>query len=133
MSSYHIYSFEKLEVYQKTLDLSVEIRNILTGFPKEEQYDLCRQLKRSVDSIASNLAEGSGRSSNLDQAHFTNMAYASALETVNHFNLALKLEYVEKDIYNQIRLGLDKIINRLNGLYKYQINNKQNLKKRLTD
>jgi four helix bundle protein len=103
---YRIYSFEKLEVYREILDFTVKVKDAILGFPKEERYDLCRQLKRSVDSIGANLAEGSGRSSNLDQAHFTNIAYGSAL---------------------------DKIIKQLNGLYKYQLNNKQNLKIRLKD
>lgn len=129
--SYHTYSFERLQVYQDSLDYCIKIRSVLTGFPKEEQFDLCRQLKRSIDSIAANLAEGSGRSSNMDQAHFTNMAYASALETINHLNVALKLSFLEKDIYNELRIGMDKIINQLNGLYKYQLNNKQNLKSKL--
>jgi len=129
--SYHIYSFEKLQVYQDFLDYSVKIRAILTRFPKEEQFDLCRQLKRSTESIGANLAEGSGRSSNIDQAHFTNMAYSSALETINHLNVALRLNFLEKDIYTELRLGIDRIINQLNGLYKYQLNNNQNLKSRL--
>ncbi|NGF58303.1 four helix bundle protein [Parapedobacter sp. SGR-10] len=129
--SYHIYSFEKLQVYQDSLDYSVRIRATLTKFPKEEQFDLCRQLKRSTESIGANLAEGSGRSSNVDQAHFTNMAYSSALETINHLNVALRLNFLEKDIYTELRLDIDRIINQLNGLYKYQLNNNQNLKSKL--
>jgi len=86
MGKYHIYAFEKLDVYQLALSLSIEIRTLVKSFPKEEQFDLTRQLKRATDSISSNLAEGSGRSSNLDQAHFTNMAYASGLEVINHLN-----------------------------------------------
>jgi four helix bundle protein len=130
---YRIYSFEKLEVYREILDFTVKVKDAILGFPKEERYDLCRQLKRSVDSIGANLAEGSGRSSNLDQAHFTNIAYGSALETINHLNVAMKLGYISQSMYTELRIDMDKIIKQLNGLYKYQLNNKQNLKIRLKD
>src|SRR5690606_30269189 len=51
MKKYHIYGFEKLEVYKLTLSLSIEIRRLVKSFPKEEQFDLTRQLKRATDSI----------------------------------------------------------------------------------
>ena len=127
----HIYSFEKLEVYKNALAYSVQIRETVAFFPKSEQFNLTKQVERSVASIAANLAEGSGRSSNLDQAHFTNIAYASALETISHLNLAYLLKYIQEDKYVKLRVEIDKIINQLNGLYKYQLNNKENLKNRL--
>ena len=128
MEKYHIYAFEKLDVYQLALSLSIEIRTLTRSFPKEEQFDLTRQIKRATDSISSNLAEGSGRSSNLDQAHFTNMAYASGLEVINHLNLSFQLNYIAEGDYGKLRLSIDEILNKLNGLYKYQINKKTNLK-----
>jgi len=128
MEKYHIYAFEKLHVYQIALSLSIEIRTLVKSFPKEEQFDLTRQIKRATDSISSNLAEGSGRSSNLDQAHFTNMAYASGLEVINHLNLSFQLNYIAEDDYGKLRFCIDEILNNLNGLYKYQINQKRNSK-----
>ena len=119
MEKYHIYAFEKLDVYQLALSLSIEIRTLTRSFPKEEQFDLTRQIKRATDSISSNLAEGSGRSSNLDQAHFTNMAYASGLEVINHLNLSFQLNYIAEGDYGKLRLSIDEILNKLNGLYKY--------------
>lgn len=128
MEKYHIYAFEKLDVYQLALLLSIEIRTLAKSFPKDEQFNLTRQIKRTTDSISSNLAEGSGRSSNLDQAHFTNIAYASGLEVINHLNLSSQLNYIEEDAYDKLRLAIDEILNKLNGLYKYQINRKTTLK-----
>lgn len=116
MEKYHIYAFEKLDVYQLALSLSIEIRTLTKSFPKEEQFDLTRQIKRATDSISSNLAEGSGRSSNLDQAHFTNMAYASGLEVINHLNLSFQLNYIAEGDYGKLRLSIDEILNKLNGL-----------------
>lgn len=125
---YHTYSFEKLDVYQTALQLNVVLRLILKDFPKEENFGLISQIRRAVDSISANIAEGSCRASHLDQAHFTNMAYASALEVIHHLNVSSKLNYIFEEQYEELRLKLDKIINQLNALYKYQINNKNNLK-----
>lgn len=130
---YHIYSFEKLDVYQSALQLSVDIRFILKDFPIEENFGLRSQIRRATDSISANIAEGSGRASHLDQAHFTNMAYSSALEVINHLNVSFQLNYMIEEQYHQLRLQLDKIINQLNALYKYQLNNKNNLKQRTKD
>jgi four helix bundle protein len=101
------------------------------GFLKEEKFDLISQINRSSASISANLAEGSGRSSNFDQAHFTNMSYSTALETIDHLNTALDMKYINLDKYTELRIKLDAILNKLNSLYKYQINNKETLKKRV--
>lgn len=127
---YHIYSFEKLEVYKEALQLSVKVRKLISLFPMAEKYGLISQIRRASDSITANLAEGSGRSSNMDQAHFTNIAYASGLEIISHFNLAFELKYISECDFEGIRVQLDKILNQLNALYKYQINNISNLKKK---
>jgi four helix bundle protein len=129
--SYHIYSFEKLEVYQLARKFKIDIKLMSQGFPKEERFDLISQINRSSASIAANLAEGSGRSSNFDQAHFTNMSYSTALETIDHLNTALDMKYIKEEKYTELRIKLDAILNKLNSLYKYQINNKEVLKKKV--
>ena len=127
--SYHIYSFEKLEVYQLARKFKIDIKLMSQGFPKEERFDLISQINRSSASISANLAEGSGRSSNFDQAHFTNMSYSTGLETIDHLNTALDMKYINEEKYTELRIKLDAILNKLNSLYKYQINNKETLKK----
>jgi four helix bundle protein len=129
--SYTIYSFEKLDVYQIARKFKKEIKLVSRSFPKEERFELVSQINRSSASISANLAEGSGRSSNFDQAHFTNICYSSGLETIDHLNTALDMEYIDNDKYATLRLQLDVILNKLNALYKYQINNKETLKKRV--
>jgi four helix bundle protein len=129
--SYHIYSFEKLEVYQLARKFKIDIKLMSQEFPKEERFDLISQINRSSASISANLAEGSGRSSNFDQAHFTNMSYSTALETIDHLNTALDMKYINEDRYAELRVKLDAILNKLNSLYKYQINNKETLKKKV--
>jgi four helix bundle protein len=129
--SYHIYSFEKLEVYQLARKYKIDIKLMSRSFPKEERFELISQINRSSRSISTNLAEGSGRASNFDQAHFTNMSYASGLETIDHLNTAIDMGYIDENKYTELRIKLDTILNKLNALYKYQINNKETLKKKV--
>ncbi|HAH55504.1 MAG TPA: four helix bundle protein [Flavobacterium sp.] len=126
--SYHIYSFEKLEVYQLARKYKIDIKLTSRLFPKEERFELISQINRSSASISANLAEGSGRASNFDQAHFTNISYSTGLETIDHLNTALDMEYINEEKYTELRIKLDAILNKLNALYKFQINNKDNLK-----
>ncbi len=128
---YNVYSFEKLEVYQLARQFKIEIKLMSKSFPKEEQFILTNQINRSSSSISANLAEGSGRSSNLDQAHFTNMSFSSGLETIDHLNTALDMNYISEDSYLKLRINLDSILHKLNSLYKYQYNNKETLKKKM--
>ena len=128
---YNIYSFEKLEVYQLARKFKIDIKLMSQLFPKEEKFDLISQINRSSASISANLAEGSGRSSNFDQAHFTNMSFSTGLETIDHLNTALDMKYINDEKYTQFRIELDAILNKLNALYKYQINNKETLKKKV--
>ena len=128
---YNIYSFEKLEVYQLARKYKIDIKMTSQLFPKEERFDLISQINRSSASISANLAEGSGRSSNFDQAHFTNISFASGLETIDHLNTAIDMKYISEEEYTELRIKLDEILSKLNALYKYQINNKETLKKKM--
>ena len=53
------FKFEKLLVWQKSVDLSSEIHLLTNNFPKEELYILTSQIKRAADSVSLNIAEGS--------------------------------------------------------------------------
>lgn len=116
------FSFEKLEVWRKSKDLLVEIYKLTADFPSEEKYGLVSQMRRSCLSISSNLAEGSARKSFKDKAHFTLMAFSSAMELLNQLIIAKELDYLEQEFYDDIRNKLEIITNMLNGLRNSQIN-----------
>lgn len=102
---YNIYSFEKLEVYQLARKYKIDIKMTSQLFPKEERFDLISQINRSSASISANLAEGSGRSSNFDQAHFTNRSFTSGLETIDHLNAAIDMKYISEEKYSELRIN----------------------------
>ncbi|ARS43126.1 four helix bundle protein [Sphingobacteriaceae bacterium GW460-11-11-14-LB5] len=114
----HIYSFEKLETWQKARMLRKDIYNLTRKFPKEEVFGLTSQIKRSSGSVGDCLAEGSARVTPKDKAHFITMSYSSAIETINHIIGAYDLGYINEEDYISFRLKLDELTNKLNALRK---------------
>ena len=90
-----IYSFEKLDVWQKSRKLVTNIYQLLTKFPKSEQFGLCDQLRRAVISIPSNIAEGNGRESKTEYARFLGIARGSLYETETQLEIAKELGYID--------------------------------------
>ncbi|RZL47599.1 MAG: four helix bundle protein [Pedobacter sp.] len=114
-----IYSFEKLDTWQKARLFRKEIYLLTKKFPKEEIFGLTSQIKRSSSSIGDCIAEGSARITAKDKAHFITMSYSSAIETVNHIIGAYDLEFISEQEYINFRLKLDELTNKLNALRKY--------------
>ena len=119
----HIYSFEKLETWQKARLFRKEIYLLTKKFPKEEMFGLSSQIKRSARSIGDCLSEGSARITSKDKAHFITMSYSSAIETVNHLIGAFDLDYINETEYISFRLKLDELTNKLNALKKSVLKN----------
>jgi four helix bundle protein len=68
------FKFERLQVWQKALDLTELIDHVTKSFPKEELYILTSQIKRAADSIALNIAQGSTGQSNPEFSRFIGIA-----------------------------------------------------------
>ena len=128
MKKPYFYSFEKLEVWQLARQLRKEVYEMTKSFPSHELYNLTSQIKRAAGSITANLVEGSGRSSDKDRARFTNTAYSSALEVLDHLIAAYDMQYIEETSYLDMRGKFDELINKLNAFYKYHVNRASNLK-----
>ena len=86
---------EKLEVWQKSMDLAVETYRITGAFPKEEMYSLTSQIRRCAISIPSNIAEGSARGSQKEFIRFLYISLGSAAELSTQLNLAQRIGYVK--------------------------------------
>ena len=117
------YSFEKLLVWQKSRRLAVAIYKTTKEFPKEELFGMISQMRRCRISIASNIAEGSGRQTLKEKARFTEIAYASALELINQLMISLDLEYLKEENYIELRTEIEEITFMLDALRKSQVNN----------
>lgn len=110
------YEYKNLDVYKESKVLVKMIYALLEKFPKVETYALCDQLRRSVISVPSNIAEGSGRTSAKDQAHFFEIAYGSIMEVSCQMDIACDLGYITPDELKQLEEQARRIAAMLSGL-----------------
>ena len=87
-------SYKDLIVWQKAMDLVVEIYRICKFLPKEENYGLSDQMRRSVISIDSNIAEGQARDSKKDFLRFLSIAQGSKAELETQIEICRRLKYI---------------------------------------
>jgi four helix bundle protein len=86
-------SFRNLKVWRRSIELSVAIYRLTSGFPREEVYGLTSQLRRCSVSVASDLAEGYGRASKGEYRQFVGMARGSSLELQTQLVIARALGF----------------------------------------
>lgn len=115
------FSFEKLEVWKESVNLTKLIYSETNEFPENEKFGLTSQLRRASVSIASNLAEGTSRQTNKDKAHFTTMAFSSLMEVLNQLIIAKELNFISEEKYEKLRIEIGKISRMLNALRKSQL------------
>jgi four helix bundle protein len=113
-----ITSYEDLDVYQKLLELHLEIHRLTLTFPKFEMYELGSQLRRSSNSIPANLAEAwSNKHINL-YLEGINRSLGELRETRHHLHVAYRKSYLTKENYEQIIERYDESGRMLRGLEK---------------
>lgn len=117
----HIFSFEKLNVWKESIDLTKDIYLLTNQFPSEEKFGLVSQLRRASVSISSNIAEGTSRETNKDKAYFTTISYSSTMEVLNQLIFSKELEFISEGEYLKLRERIYKISNMLNALKKTQL------------
>ena len=105
------------------MQLCVDVYKICQHFPSQEKYALANQMERAVVSISSNISEGASRSSNSDFAHFLEISLGSAFELETQLKIALALQYLSQDEYNNLyeQLGIiQKGIGKFIGILKQE-------------
>lgn len=111
-------TFKDLKVWQKSHELTLEVYSVTKFYPREENFGLVSQLRRSASSIPTNLVEGFKRRSKKDFAHFVNLAESSLEETKYTLFLSHELGYLDKNKFEELNKICDEIGRMLNGLYK---------------
>lgn len=100
---------KNLVVYQKAKELVILTYQMLQSFPDTERFALCSQIRRAIVSVPSNIAEGMGRVSSKDQAHFLNIAYGSLMEVYAQLDIAHDLKYIDSEMFNQVESDVEEI------------------------
>ena len=109
-------NFEKLEVWQKSIALTDVIYTRTRSFPADERFGLTNQMRRSVVSVSSNIAEGSSRSSKTDFGRFIEIGTGSVFELVSQSFIARRQDFLSEENFQTIYSSADEIGRMLSGL-----------------
>ncbi len=113
-----MHKFKDLLVWQKSLDLAEAVYQFCKAFPTDEKFNLEAQIKRSVVSISSNIAEGAGRGSNNEFKHFIMVALGSSFELETQLLLAGRLKYGQQSVLDHLMIQVEEVQKMLSGLHK---------------
>ncbi len=100
--------FRDLKVWQKSHQLSLAVYRVTKDFPRNEQYGLTNQIRRSCFSIGANIAEGCGKDTDADLKRYLQIAMGSSSELENYLILARDLNYILKEEYSTLQ---DELVN----------------------
>ena len=116
-----IRSYRDLLIWQKSMDLVINVYAQLKHLPSDEVYGLTSQIKRSVVSIPSNIAEGYGRKSKKDYVRFLRIALGSLYELQTQLEITNRLNFVKEetleallDQCNEIERMTNSLITKIN-------------------
>lgn len=110
------FSFEKLKVYQRSLDFIDKIFNLVKSLPKEFRYAIGDNLLRAGLSIANNLAEGSDKISPREKSRYYSTASDSARECISVFNVLFRQKLLDEELYEDLRIHGREITSMIHSL-----------------
>lgn len=112
-----MYSYKKLSVWQRAMDLAVLVYQLTQNFPKSEMFNLVDQMRRAAVSIVSNIAEGRSRGTDAEFIHFLYVSRGSCTELETQILLSDHLGYLTEEnreraceICDEINRKLSKLI-----------------------
>jgi four helix bundle protein len=113
-----MFNFEKLDVWQKAIDLADLVYANTRGFPAEERFGLTNQMRRAAVSISSNIAEGCSRASKSDFARFVEIATGSVFEVVSQGFIGRRQGFLDDTSFHALYRAAEEQSKMLTGLRK---------------
>jgi len=114
--------FKKLEVWQLSHVLTLNLYRCTKRLPDDERFGLVSQIRRAAVSIEANIAEGCGRNTRMDFARFLQQAMGSATEMECHLLICKDLDMISDADYAQhhrktvqVKRMLSSLIQRVRG------------------
>ena len=115
-----VMNLDKLEVWARAKDFALAAyKDVVPHLSADEKWNLTQQLKRAVQSIPANIAEGHGRFHFLDNVRFCYFARGSLTEVQSHMALAHELGYLPVETYKQMTAHAESIGKQLNNYIAY--------------
>ncbi len=93
-----MHNSKELKIWNRAIDLTVDVYKATDCFPKQETYGLTSQIRRAAVSIPSNIAEGAGRNSNNEFRHFLGIASGSSFELQTQLIISNRLNLLEEEV-----------------------------------
>ena len=121
-----LFNFEKLELYQRSIEFINNMYVITKKMPIEERFGLCNQLRRAAMSISLNLAEGFSNHYKKDKNRFFRIAKGSVFECIPGLTILFKQRYIDKEDFDSMYHECYEISRRISGLIKYIEKNLKN-------
>jgi len=112
-------SFEAIIAWQKARELNIEIYKATNGDEFSKDYGLRDQIRRSIISVSSNIAEGFERETASEFKRFLYISKASVGELRSQLYLSFDLNYISKDKFEELYQSATDISKMLSGLIKY--------------
>lgn len=91
-----MHNFKQLQIWQDAMAVVKDVYILTDKIPNAEKYGLISQMQRAAVSIPSNIAEGSGKESDIDFNRFLSISLGSAFELETQIILATNLRYIEE-------------------------------------
>jgi four helix bundle protein len=97
-----MHNFKELKIWNRSMDMVVEVYKATAKFPNEEKYGITAQIRKSAVSVPSNIAEGAGKNSDRDFVRFLSIAQGSSYELQTQLILSQRLGFMEKESCNAL-------------------------------
>jgi four helix bundle protein len=115
--------YKKYDVWIRAHELTLFVyKDVIPQLPRSEQFELASQIRRATYSIPLSIAEGCGRNTDKDFAHYLDIALGSAHEVEYCFFLLIELSYISQVSYddgnkkvNEIKAKLIRLIKAIRG------------------
>lgn len=118
-----MHNLKELKIWNKAIDLSVDVYKATSSFPSDEKFNLVSQSRRSAVSIPSNIAEGAGRNSNKEFSNFLGIANGSSYELQTQLIISNKLNLLNDEALDLLLKQIDELQKMNYAFQKTLLNN----------
>ena len=110
-----MHNFKELIIWNKSMDITLDVYQETKKFPEEEKFNLVSQIRRSAVSIPSNIAEGAGRNSDKEFTQFLGIAKGSSFELQTQLIISNKLNFISDEKFEALNNAVEEVQKMISG------------------
>jgi four helix bundle protein len=110
LENYMAFNFEKLRVWQMSIELASDVYDLSLKFPTDQRFNLTSQINRAADSMSLNIAEGSTGQSTKEFHRFLGLSLRSGIEVVGCLYLGRKKRFISNEDFDLFYSKTEKLI-----------------------